>query len=196
MQNEKAIADVSVDNSESLLKVDEIEFEIIQTMYLRCHNEEDEEVGEEFRRTFPIICNIDRTHNVFAGRKAPYKNQMQLDMGSIQYHVSTEKKKKIKDSSLGMQGEQVIKRTAEEIFLSSQLAPATNAKYIRNSYHLKVSVKHDSDNMCSSVESPSVSIPLTIIPTTQLETYSHETPEGFNPSTLGSIKFELIMQKY
>ena len=58
--------------------------------------------------------------------------------------------------SLGMQNEQIIKRTAEEIFLSSQLAPATNAKYIKNSYHLQVNVKHDSENICSSVESPNI----------------------------------------
>lgn len=67
-----------------------------------------------------------------------------------------------------MEAEQIIKRTPEEIFLSSQLAPATNAKYIQNTYHLKVSVKHDSENMCSSVDSPSVSIPLNIVPTTKL----------------------------
>lgn len=73
VQNEKAIADVEVDNSESMLKVSEVEFEIIQSMYIKCHDD-DEEEGEEFRWNFPIICNIDKPQNLFAGRKAPHKN--------------------------------------------------------------------------------------------------------------------------
>lgn len=101
VQNEKAIADITIDNSKSLLNVDEIEFEIIQSIYIKCHKEAEFHEEEEFRRTFPIICNIDRTHNIYAGRPNVYKNQMQLDMGSIQYNVSTQKKKKIK-SVLGL----------------------------------------------------------------------------------------------
>ena len=105
---------------------------------------------------------------------------MQLDLGSIAYHVSTQKKKKV-SNNLGLTTEKLIDRTDEEIFLSSQLAPATNSKYIKNSYSLKVIVKHNTDNMCGTVQSPSIEIPLTITPTTQLETYTNDMPEGFNP---------------
>ena len=115
---------------------------------------------------------------------------MQLDLGSIQYNVSSKKKKKIKNV-LGLTGQELVSRTPEEIFLSSQLAPATHSKHIKNSYHLNVHVKHESVNVCSSVDSPSVSIPLNIQPTTQLDTYVNQTVEGFNPTSIGDIKFDV-----
>jgi len=65
---------------------------------------------------------------------------MVLNLGQISYTpnpMKTNKKAKL------MSGNKKVPRSPEEMFLMSQLPPATHSKYIQNEYNLNVHVKYD-----------------------------------------------------
>ena len=84
---------------------------------------------------------------------------MVLPLETIKFHPTPTKYKK-----KGLFSGKIVDRSPEEMFLMSQLAPAANGKYIKNSYELNANVKFDGCTCCSKV--PSISVPLTIIPLT------------------------------
>lgn len=79
----------------------------------------------------------------------------------------------------------------EEIFMLKMMAPATHSYYINNDYELNVNVTYKQDqDCCLQSDVPSISVPLTIIPMTHMESYGFQEPPGFTPVILGSFKFE------
>lgn len=68
----------------------------------------------------------------------------------------------------------------------SNLAPACHSKFMSNDYTLNVSVQYDGCTCCSSI--PSISIPMTIIPSTHLGSYGFVEPVGYMPQELAYVK--------
>ena len=99
-----------------------------------------------------------------AGHPESLTKEMVLDLGRIKYIVSPTKTKKN-----GLMSTVTKERPPEEIFLMSQLAPACHGKYIENTYTLNVNVKYDGCTCCATL--PSISVPLTVIPLTHMDSY-------------------------
>lgn len=177
--NEAALADVIVDNHECKLKINEIEFQVVQRLHLRgFHN---------WQGSFDVIENKDRS-GVAPLYTEPVTKKMALNFANIRYVVEAMKRKK-KPGLFA--GSEMIPRSPEEIFMLGQLSPATHSKHISNDYFLNVNVKFDGCTCCSSV--PNISVPLTIIPLTNPETYGFVEPQGYNPIQLGYFKFNPIV---
>lgn len=136
--------------------------------------------GRDYR--FDLIENKD--HSGIDPNQKEIVKQMQLNLEAIRYACEPHKsKKKEKD------GVTPKKRTPDEIFMLSQMAPATHAKHIVNDYVLNVNIKYDAINCCSTM--PSCSIPLTVIPLTNMDTYGFPEPQGYKPFELGYFKFNV-----
>ena len=99
---------------------------------------------------------------------------MTLNLDSIKYRVDATRSKK------------KIPRHPEEVFLLSNLAPACHSQHVTNEYTLNVSIKYDGCTCCSSV--PSISVPLTVIPLTYMDSYGFKEPIGYMPQELAYIK--------
>ena len=80
-------------------------------------------------------------------------------------------------------------KSPEEIFMLKMMAPATHSCYINNDYELNVNVSYKQDRECLQSDVPSISVPLTIIPMTYMESYGFQEPPGYMPVILGSFKF-------
>ena len=128
--------------------------------------------------TFDLIENKDRSG--IDPKQSEIVKQMQLNLQAIHYTCTPFKRKKM------FQGAPKA-RTPEEIFMLTQMAPATHSRHISNDYCLNVNVKYDATNCCSDL--PSISIPLTVIPLTNPETYGFIEPQGYAPYELGYFKF-------
>lgn len=107
---------------------------------------------------------------------------MQLNLGMIKYQCTTHRRKKLF-------GGAPKPRAPEEIFMLTQMAPAVHSRYISNDYFLNVNVKFDATNCCSNL--PSCSVPLTVIPLTDPNTYGFIEPQGYTPFELGYFKFQM-----
>ena len=160
---------VTVDNSKQHLRIREVEFQVVQRINLP---------GRTF--TFDIIENKDRS-GINPSAEAITK-QMQLNLAAIRYHCEPFKRKKM------FQG-QPKARAPEEIFMLTQMAPATHSRHISNTYSLNVNVKYDATACCTGL--PSCSVPLTVIPLTNPETYGFIEPQGYAPFELGYFKFQM-----
>ena len=121
----------------------------------------------EFHGEFDILENKDRST---VGSKAPPgpPKAMSLNLGTIRYIVPPQRKKKMKTGTFSSTTI-MINRSPEEIFMLSQMAPATHSDAIRNEYFLNVNIKYDGCTCCSPL--PSISVPLTVIPMTHMESY-------------------------
>ena len=80
-------------------------------------------------------------------------------------------------------------RDPETMFMLRQIAPACHSRHIANDYVLNVNVKFDGCTCCSTL--PSISVPLTIIPLTHMESYGFLEPEGYQPYELGYFRFNV-----
>ena len=132
---------------------------------------------------FPIIQNVDRTA-IMPGQTEITTKQMQLNLATIAYVVNQMKKKKRPGLFSGFD---MVPRSPEEIFMLSQLAPATHSRHIINEYFLNVHVNYDGCMCCAST--PSISVPLTVIPMTNPATYGFTEPEGYAPQELFYMRF-------
>jgi hypothetical protein len=103
-----------------------------------------------------IIENKDRT-GVDKKFTESVTKTMTLNLDSIKYRVDN------------MRSKRKIPRNPEEILLLTNMAPACHSQHIRNDYSLNVNVKYNGCTCCSAV--PSISIPLTVIPLTHMESY-------------------------
>ena len=90
---------------------------------------------------------------------------MAINFSTINYVINNQRKKKKKA------------RAPEYMFMLTQLAPASHSRHISNDYTLNVNVKFDGCTCCSTL--PSISVPLTVIPLTHMESYGFMEPEGY-----------------
>jgi hypothetical protein len=130
-----------------------------------------------------VLENKDRS-GIAAGASDIATKTMTLNLANIRYtvdHMKTKRK--------GVFSSQQVPRQPEEIFMMSQLAPATHSHYINNDYVLNVNVKYDGCTCCGSL--PNISVPLTVIPMTHEESYGFKEPPGYQPFELGFFKFDL-----
>jgi len=146
--NEIANCTVSVDNHECKLRVEEVEFQVVQKMTLQGHR--------HWGGSFDVIENKDKT-GIAPLQTEVVTKIMQLNLDTIKYIVEATRSKK------------KIPRAPEELFMLSNLAPACHSAHIKNDYFLNVNVKYDGCTCCSSL--PNISIPLTVIPMTHMDTY-------------------------
>ena len=154
--NEIAYATVTVDNALSQLQVTEVEFQVSQNLRINGSGS----FHHSWSGKFDILENKDRS-GIAAGAQEKITKRMGLDLSQIKYQIDTMKKCKGK----GMfAGKTTCPRSPEEMFMLSQLAPATHSKHILNDYVLNVNVKFDGCTCCSSL--PNISVPLTVIPMT------------------------------
>ena len=172
--NETAKAMVAVDNSKCGLPVKRVEFRIVQKVKMKGDHERMECEKE--------IIDKDDESGIPAGGTEVTTKEMELDLSKIKYAPSKEKKKKGKMKA----------RSPEEYFMLTQLPPAVHSKYCDLDYKLNMNVEFDG---CVCGEKPSISVPLTIIPLTDPETYGFTVPEGWNPTELCYIKIENVKSK-
>ena len=134
--NEVANSLVSVDNSKMNMQITEVEFQVVQKMRL-----------PGWHRDFDILENKDRAG--IAPNQEAVTKQMQLNLAAIQYTCNGFKRKKLF-------GGAPKARAPEEVFMLTQMAPASHSRYISNDYFLNVNVKYTACNCCSTL--PSISI--------------------------------------
>jgi len=174
---EQAAALVKVDNHACALKVKQIEFVVKQQLRITGFR--------QWAGNWPIIKNIDNA-GIPAKATMPSEKEMTLNFSAIRYVVTTQKRKKKPGTLMSTH---LVDRTPEELFMLGQLAPACHSPHITNEYFLQVVVKFDG---CTCDPSPAISIPLTIIPQTDMNIYGFPEPEGFNPHVLGTFSFNPI----
>lgn len=160
--DDKASAIVQADNTKSQLKIKEIEFEIIQEIYLN---------GSHWHGQFEILENQDRS-GVKPFEKGDMK-KMELDLNKIKYKTNPYLVK-----SKGLFSDTYYDLTPDEEFFMSGMAPQCHSLYIHNEYFLNVNIKYSACNYCCSAE-PTQRIPLTILPRVNPSTYGFEAPDGY-----------------
>lgn len=129
-----------------------------------------------FHGNFPVINNSD-TSGIEKKYTEPVSKIMTLNLDSIKYRVEQMRSKK------------KVPRHPEEVFLLSNLAPACHSQHISNDYSLNVTVHYDGCTCCSSV--PSISVPLTVIPMTYMDSYGFQEPVGYMPTELAYVRVAL-----
>lgn len=98
------------------------------------------------------------------------------------------KKQKIKSGGFFSSDHSImIPRPPEEIMMLSQMPSAVHSDMITNEFFLNANIKYDACTCCASL--PSISIPLTVIPMTHMESYGFMEPAGYAPMELGYFKF-------
>jgi hypothetical protein len=102
---------------------------------------------------------------------------MTINLQTINYQINNMRKKRNRE------------RDPETMFMLRQIAPASHSRHIANDYVLNVNVKFDGCTCCSVL--PSISVPLTIIPLTHMDSYGFLEPEGYQPYELGYFKFNV-----
>ncbi len=135
--------------------------------------------------SYDILENQDRTRIPPAAINDAAK-PMSLDLSKIQYVVSGTKVVKGKGLFASSHS---VPRPPEEIFLLSQMAPASHGHDLTNEYFLNANIKYDGCTCCSPL--PSISIPMTVIPLTHEASYGFQEPAGYNPHILGSFRCEI-----
>ena len=130
-----------------------------------------------------VLENKDRS-GIAAGASDIATKRMTLNLANIRYNVSQMKTKR-----KGIFSSQQVPRPPEEIFMMSQLAPATHSHYITNDYVLNVNVKFDGCTCCAAL--PNISVPLSVIPMTDAASYGFQEPPGYQPFELGFFRFDL-----
>ena len=83
-----------------------------------------------------------------------------------------------------------FERSREEIYMLNQLPQAThcvgNLLKISNDYFLNVSIKYE--DRCCTTNTPSLSVPLTIMHSANEQLFGFPEPQGYNPTILGHFK--------
>ena len=103
--NEAALADVIVDNHECKLRINEIEFKVVQKLFLSCLHTR--------LYTFDVVENKDLS-GVAPLYTEPVTKKMALDFSNIKYIVEPMKKKK---KPCHLSGFEMVPRSPEEIFM-------------------------------------------------------------------------------
>lgn len=164
--NEIAMADIALDNSKAQVNATEMEFQVVQKLRISGGSGW-LDGGRELSKSYDLLENQD--HNVVpAGNADLVIKNFSLNLADIKYAINPHRSKKNKP------------RSPEEMFMMSQLPPATHSRHITNEYFLNANIKHDGCTYCGP--QPSISTPLTIIPMTHMESYGFLEPAGYNPT--------------
>lgn len=123
--------------------------------------------SRELSKSMDLLENADRNVIPAQSTEMIVKN-FSLNLQDIKYHIEPYRRKKNKP------------RSPEEMFMMSQLPPATHSRHITNEYFLNANIKHDGCTYCGP--QPSISTPLTVIPMTHMQSYGFLEPAGYNPT--------------
>ena len=113
---------------------------------------------------------------------------MSVELGKMTFRVE-QQKKVCDDKSAYFPTYTMVPRSPEELFLLTQLAPATHSSNVSNRYFLNANIKYDGCTCNATL--PNVSIPMTILPKTFDYSQGLQEPAGFAPVSLGQFRFEI-----
>lgn len=165
--NEQAFANVTVDNSQCNLPINQISFNIIQHLRIVAP-------GRDYNGEY--TCLSDK-RNVSINPRHPehIMHQFVLNLVDIKYKVNPIRQTGNKQ------------RSPEEMFMMQQMAPAVHSRHIKNDYYLQASVSYDG---CICGNMPQIRIPLTVIPMTHMDSYGFLEPVGYAPVELAYFKLD------